>query len=252
VKGRSREGRMPLAEHLRELRRRIGRSALAILLLTSVGWVYYDRIIDFLAAPICDLRHAKTSCGTLYINGVLGPLNLQLKVALTVGVVLAAPIWLYQLWAYLAPGLHRREKRWAVIFTATATPLFAAGSYLSYLILPQAIKILLGFTPGALNNLIKFDDYLDFVLRMILVFGLSFELPLILIALSLANLLTVKRMLAWWRGAVFSIFLFTAIFTPTGDPLTMTLLAAPLIVLYFVAIFVSWIIERRRRKRVEP
>jgi len=243
---------MPLAEHLRELRRRIGRSALAILLLTSVGWVYYDRIIDFLAAPICDLRHAKTSCGTLYINGVLGPLNLQLKVALTVGVVLAAPIWLYQLWAYLAPGLHRREKRWAVIFTATATPLFAAGSYLSYLILPQAIKILLGFTPGALNNLIKFDDYLDFVLRMILVFGLSFELPLILIALSLANLLTVKRMLAWWRGAVFSIFLFTAIFTPTGDPLTMTLLAAPLIVLYFVAIFVSWIIERRRRKRVEP
>jgi sec-independent protein translocase protein TatC len=217
-----------------------------------VGWVYYDRIIDFLAAPICDLRHAKTSCGTLYINGVLGPLNLQLKVALTVGVVLAAPIWLYQLWAYLAPGLHRREKRWAVIFTATATPLFAAGSYLSYLILPQAIKILLGFTPGALNNLIKFDDYLDFVLRMILVFGLSFELPLILIALSLANLLTVKRMLAWWRGAVFSIFLFTAIFTPTGDPLTMTLLAAPLIVLYFVAIFVSWIIERRRRKRVEP
>jgi sec-independent protein translocase protein TatC len=243
---------MPLAEHLRELRRRIGRSALAILLLTSVGWVYYDRITDFLAAPICDLRHAKTSCGTLYINGVLGPLNLQLKVALTVGVVLAAPIWLYQLWAYLAPGLHRREKRWAVIFTATATPLFAAGSYLSYLILPQAIKILLGFTPGALNNLIKFDDYLDFVLRMILVFGLSFELPLILIALSLANLLTVKRMLAWWRGAVFSIFLFTAIFTPTGDPLTMTLLAAPLIVLYFVAIFVSWIIERRRRKRVEP
>ena len=243
---------MPLAEHLRELRRRIGRSALAILLLTSVGWVYYDRIIKFLAAPICDLRRAKTSCGTLYINGVLGPLNLQLKVALTVGVVLAAPIWLYQLWAYLAPGLHRREKRWAIIFTATATPLFAAGSYLSYLILPQAIKILLGFTPGALNNLIKFDDYLDFVLRMILVFGLSFELPLILIALSLANLLTVKRMLAWWRGAVFSIFLFTAIFTPTGDPLTMTLLAAPLIVLYFVAIFVSWIIERRRQKRVEP
>lgn len=252
MKGRSREGRMPLAEHLRELRRRIGRSALAILLLTSVGWVYYDRIINFLAAPICDLRRAKTSCGTLYINGVLGPLNLQLKVALTVGVVLAAPIWLYQLWAYLAPGLHRREKRWAIIFTATATPLFAGGAYLSYLVLPKAIKILLGFTPGALNNLIKFDDYLDFVLRMILVFGLSFELPLILIALSLANLLTVKRMLAWWRGAVFSIFLFTAIFTPTGDPLTMTLLAAPLIVLYFVAIFVSWIIERRRRKRVEP
>ena len=252
MKGRSREGRMPLAEHLRELRRRIGRSALAILLLTSVGWVYYDRIINFLAAPICDLRRAKTSCGTLYINGVLGPLNLQLKVALTVGIVLAAPIWLYQLWAYLAPGLHRREKRWTIIFTATATPLFAAGAYLSYLVLPKAIKILLGFTPGALNNLIKFDDYLDFVLRMILVFGLSFELPLILIALSLANLLTVRKMLAWWRGAVFSIFLFTAIFTPTGDPLTMTLLAAPLIVLYFVAIFVSWIIERRRRKRVEP
>ncbi|PHX75292.1 MAG: twin-arginine translocase subunit TatC [Actinobacteria bacterium] len=242
---------MPLAEHLRELRRRIGRSALAILLLTSVGWVYYDQLIAFLASPMCDLNEAKTSCGSLYINGVLGPLNLQLKVALTGGVILAAPIWLYQLWAYLAPGLHRREKKWAIIFTATATPLFAAGAYLSYVILPQAIKILMGFTPGTLNNLIKFDDYLDFVLRMILVFGISFELPLVMIALSLANLLTVQRMLAWWRGAVFCIFLFVAIFTPTGDPLTMVLLAAPLIVLYFLAVFVSWIIERRRGKRAQ-
>ena len=109
----------------------------------------------------------------------------------------------------------------------------------------------MGFTPGTLNNLIKFDDYLDFVLRMILVFGISFELPLVMIALSLANLLTVQRMLAWWRGAVFCIFLFVAIFTPTGDPLTMVLLAAPLIVLYFLAVFVSWIIERRRRKRAQ-
>lgn len=246
-------GQMPLADHLRELRRRVTWSLLAIGLLSIIGWVAYTPIINTLSRPVCDLSSAQTgsSCGILYISGVLGPLNLQLKVTLITGIVLAAPIWLYQTWAFVAPGLHRSEKRKTVLFAALATPLFAAGAWLAYAILPIAVKILIGFTPQSLNNLIRFDDYLDFVLRMILVFGLAFELPIFLIALNLAGLASGKAMLAKWRLAVFLIFLFVAAFTPTGDPLTMLLLALPLCLLYAAAVAFSLINDRRRASRSE-
>lgn len=246
-------GQMPLADHLRELRRRVTWSLLAIGLLSIIGWVAYTPIINTLSRPVCDLSSAQagSSCGILYISGVLGPLNLQLKVTLITGIVLAAPIWLYQTWAFVAPGLHKNEKRKTVLFAGLATPLFAAGAWLAYAILPIAVKILIGFTPQSLNNLIRFDDYLDFVLRMILVFGLAFELPIFLIALNLAGLASGKAMLAKWRLAVFLIFLFVAAFTPTGDPLTMLLLALPLCLLYAAAVAFSLINDRRRASRSE-
>lgn len=165
-----------------------------------------------------------------------------------IGIVLASPFWLYHLWAFLAPGLHKNEKKWTFIFTAAATPLFGVGAFLAYSILPIAIHLLMGFTPSSLNNLIKFDDYLDFVTRLILVFGFSFELPLVLIALSLVGILSSRRMLSWWRVSLFLIVLFTAAFTPTGDPITMLVLALPLVALYFLAILIAWLIERKRRK----
>lgn len=238
---------MPLAEHIRELRRRISWSLLAIALLSIVGWVGYTSIINTLASPVCDLKNysSGSSCGILYINGVLGPLNLQLKVTLITGIVLAAPVWLYQAWAFVAPGLHKNEKRKSLLFAFLATPLFAAGAWLAYAILPVAVKLLIGFTPSSLNNLIRFDDYLDFVLRMILVFGLAFELPIFLIALNLAGIVSGKAMIAKWRLAVFLIFLFTAAFTPTGDPLTMTLLALPLCLLYGAAVLFAVLHDRR-------
>lgn len=241
---------MPLAEHLRELRRRISWSLLAVALLSIVGWIQYQPIINTLAAPVCDLKNAgrASNCGILYINGVLGPLNLQLKVTLITGVVLAAPIWLYQTWAFIAPGLHRNEKKKSLLFAFLATPLFAAGGGLAYAILPFAVKLLIGFTPSSLNNLIRFDDYLDFVLRMILVFGLAFELPIFLVALNLAGLVSGRAMLDKWRLAIFLIFLFTAAFTPTGDPLTMTLLALPLCLLYAAAVGFSLVRDRRMAK----
>ena len=158
-------GRMPLLEHLREFRKRIVRSTTAILLAAIIGWFFYNEIITKLAEPVCDLALAQASgsntCGSLYISGVLGPLNLQIKVALLTGVIIAAPIWLYQLWAFIAPALHRKEKRNSIFFFVAATPFFATGTLLGYAILPLAIKVLFGFTPDALNNLVKFDDYLD-------------------------------------------------------------------------------------------
>ena len=246
-------GKMPLVEHFRELRRRVVRSALAILLFSAIAWFFYNQIIGKLAAPFCDLSAAQasggTKCGTLYINGVLGPLNLQVKTSFMVGLILSAPIWIYQLWAFIAPGLHKRERRRSIIFFFAAIPFFAVGSVIGYLIIPVAVRVLLGFTPGSLTNLVRFDDYLDFVLRIILLFGGAFELPVFLLALNIVGVLSARSILKPWRIAIFLIALFTAMFTPTGDPLTMSLLALPLIFFYFSAGLIALVIDRKRNRR---
>ena len=247
------DARMPLLEHLRELRKRGFRASIVIVLASFVGWFFYNDIITQLALPVCDLKAAQesgaTHCGALYINGVLGPLNLQIKVALLAGIILSAPLWLYQLWAFIAPGLHRKEKRNSILFLVFATPFLALGATLGYLILPIAIKVLFGFTPSSLSNLVKFDDYLDFVMRIILLFGLAFELPIFLVTFNLIGFLRGESILRPWRIWVFSIVLFTAAFTPTADPFTMALLAIPLCALYFMAGGIALLVDKRRDKR---
>ena len=252
---RSESVKMPLLEHLREFRKRVVRSASAISLASIVGWFFYNEIITKLAEPVCDLAAAQRSnsntCGSLYINGVLGPLNLQIKVALLTGIILSAPIWLYQLWAFIAPALHRKEKRNSIFFFVAATPFFAAGTYLGYSILPVAIKVLFGFTPESLTNLVKFDDYLDFVMRAILLFGIAFELPVFLVTFNLIGFLSGAAILRPWRIWVFCIVLFVAGFTPSADPLSMILLAVPLILLYLLSgLFALWNDRRRAKKEI--
>ena len=246
------EARMPLLDHLRELRKRVLRSAIAVLVAFSGGWYFYNTIITTLAKPVCDLKVAQeagaSSCGALYISGVLGPLDLQIKVALLTGVILSAPFWLYQLWAFIAPALHRKERRTSILFVAAATPFFAMGATLGYLILPVAIKALFGFTPNSISNLVRFDDYLDFVLRLILLVGLAFELPIFLLTFNLIGFLSGKSILKPWRVWVFAIFLAVAAFSPTADPLSMVLLSAPLIVLYFMAGGIALLVDKRRAK----
>ncbi len=244
---------MPLIEHFRELRSRLFKSTLVIALATTVTWFFYNEIITQLAKPVCDLKFAQEtgaeSCGALYISGVLGPLNLQIKVAILSGIIIAAPVWLYQLWAFIAPALHRKEKRNSIFFIIAATPFFAAGAFLGYTILPIAVEVLFGFTPDALNNLVKFDDYLDFVMRAILLFGIAFELPVFLITFNLIGFLSGKAILKPWRGWVFGITLFVAAFSPTADPLSMMALAVPLILLYlFSGVFALFNDRRRARK----
>jgi sec-independent protein translocase protein TatC len=255
MKDKSKTARMPLLEHLREFRKRVVRSATAITLAAIIGWFFYNEIITKLAEPVCDLALAQktgsNTCGSLYISGVLGPLNLQIKVALLTGVIIAAPIWLYQLWAFIAPALHRKEKRNSIFFFVAATPFFAAGTLLGYAILPLAIKVLFGFTPESLANLVKFDDYLDFVMRTILVFGLAFELPVFLVTFNLIGFLSGIAILRPWRIWVFCIVLFVAAFSPTADPLSMILLALPLISLYLLSgVFALWNDRRRSKKEI--
>jgi sec-independent protein translocase protein TatC len=246
-------GRMPLLDHLRELRSRVVKSAVAIALGSVIGWFFYNEIITKLSEPVCDLKAAQEmgtdNCGALYINGVLGPLNLQIKVAILAGIIIAAPIWLYQLWAFIAPALLRKEKRNSIFFIVAATPFFTAGAYLGYTILPIAVDVLFGFTPEALNNLVKFDDYLDFVLRAILLFGIAFELPVFLITFNLIGFLSGRAILRPWRGWVFGITLFVAGFTPSADPLSMLALAIPLILLYLCSGVFALLNDRRRAKK---
>ena len=246
-------GTMPLLDHLRELRKRIMRAAFFILIFSILGFVYYDQIITTLAEPVCDLKLAQSSgsnnCGSLFISGVLGPLNLQVKVAFLTGVIISAPFWLYQLWAFIAPALHRKERRKSVLFIIAATPFFTLGAALAYYILPIAIKVLFGFTPDSLNNLVRFDDYLSFVLRIILIFGLAFELPVFLVSLNLIGVLSGKAILKPWRFAIFGITLFVAAFSPTADPLSMAALALPLILFYFGAGGIALLVDKKRDKK---
>lgn len=255
---------MPLADHLRELRNRLAKALLAIVVVTIVAAFFYNDIINFLTKPILDSvgcaetfeQLAKSStkhqCAEITINGLLAPFTLALQVSLTAGVVAASPIWLYQLWAFVAPGLHRHEKKYAYAFVFTGAPLFFAGAFFAYEVLPTTAKVLIDFTPnGNIKNLLPLDDLLQLVTRMVIVFGLSFELPLLLIMLNLTGILTGQRMLGWWRGMILGITVFAAVATPSTDPLSMLALAGPIWVLYFGAVLFSLANDRRKRRREE-
>lgn len=251
---------MPLAEHLRELRNRLAKAVLAIVVVTVVAAFYYKNIIEFFTNPILDAVGCKSSfsdlaqqrsgtCARIVLNGLLTPFTLALKVSLMAGVIFASPIWLYQLWAFIVPGLHRHEKKYAMAFVGTGVPLFLGGAFFAYKTLPTMATVLLGFSPADLDNQLPLDDLLDLIVRMVLVFGLSFELPLLLVMLNLTGVLTGRRMLSWWRGMIMGITVFAAVATPSTDPLTMLALAGPIWVLYFVATVFSLFNDRRKRRR---
>jgi sec-independent protein translocase protein TatC len=244
---------MPLMDHLRELRRRVFVSVIALVPGVVLGWIFYDDLVRFLSAPICDVDVGGAvgggSCGPLVINGLLGPFNLQVKVALAAGFVLASPVWLYELWAFVTPGLQRNEKRWTIGFLATGVPLFIAGGAFCYLILPRTTKVLLGFTPDQVGSIVDFNDFLSIVIRLMLVFGLGFEVPVFVVMLNLLGVLPARKLAGWWRQITLGVFLFAAIATPTGDPLTMTVLAVPLCVLVVLSYLVARANDRRRSQR---
>ncbi|WLQ44084.1 twin-arginine translocase subunit TatC [Streptomyces laculatispora] len=251
------EGRMPLADHLRELRNRLLIAVLAVIVITSVTAFFYKDLIDFLIRPILEsvgctngrkVQENGHPCAEMTVFGLVAPFSIALKVSLMAGVVLSTPVWLYQLWAFLAPGLHKHEKKYALSFVGAGVPLFLVGAALAYKLMPQTAAVLLEFTPENAKNLLPVDDYLDIVMRMVIVFGLAFELPLLLVLLNFTGVLTAKRLAGWWRGMVMGITIFSAVATPTGDPLTMITLAAPIVLLYFLALGICIVNDRRRRR----
>ncbi|GGW49722.1 Sec-independent protein translocase protein TatC [Streptomyces lucensis JCM 4490] len=259
-KERDPEGRMPLVDHLRELRNRLAKGVLAILVVTIVAAFFYKDIINVITEPVLDeigchqsfgeLAESKSvHCAHITVSGLLAPFTLALKVALMAGVVLASPVWLYQLWAFVAPGLHRSEKKYAYAFVGFGFPLFLGGGYLAFHVLPTTARVMIDLTPSGAENLLPLDDLLDLVTRMIVVFGLAFEMPLLLVMLNLTGVLSGRRMLGWWRGMVIGITAFAAVATPSPDPMTMLALAAPIWGLYFIAVGIALLNDRRRARR---
>jgi sec-independent protein translocase protein TatC len=243
---------MPLADHLRELRSRLAKSLIAIAIGMVVGWVFYDEVFGIVRAPFDAVVAAAAEAGrdvTLAFTGVVDPFVMQLKVAGVTGVLLASPVWLYQLWRFVTPGLRTNERRWGLGFVAVATPLFLAGAAMAYAVLPRGLDILLGFTPENIENIVSVDRYLSFFLRMLLVFGLGFLIPVLIVALNFAGVLTAAQLRAWWRWIVMGIVLFAAAATPTGDPFNLALLALPLLALMGLAWVVAWANDRRRSRR---
>lgn len=252
------EGRMTLVEHLRELRSRLMKAVGAIVLGAIVGWFFYEQLFHLLADPlrdaidrINDSRPADEQIeASLTFNDVAGPLMMQLKISLISGLVATSPIWLYQVWAFIVPGLHRNERKWTMVFVGTAAPLFITGIVVGYLAMPKGLNVLIDFTPVDVLNLPTVDRYLSFVIRLLLVFGLAFEIPIFVVMLNLVGVLTVARLSKARAWIIFGIFVFAAVATPSTDPITMLLLATPMTILYLASELIARFIERRRRARL--
>jgi sec-independent protein translocase protein TatC len=250
-KQRDPEGRMSLGGHLRELRNRVTVAALAVAAGGTVGWIWYSPLLERLQDPLRQVAHDRgNNLVTLNFGGggITEPFSIKIKVAMFVGLMIASPVWIYEIWAFVMPGLTKKERKYAAGFLAVSVPLFLGGAYLAWLVLPKAVVTLLEFTPKGAANLPAADTYLTFVTRFILAFGLAFLLPVLMVGLNLAHVLPGRVMLRAWRVAVFHIFVFAAVMTPTPDPWTMCFMALPMIGLFFVAVGIGLLVDRSRAR----
>ena len=243
---------MTLAEHLRELRSRIIKSILAIIVAGVVGIVFYQQIIGAFVEPFKRAAEAANLTAEINFGAVADPLVIPLKIALLVGVILASPVWIYQLWAFVTPGLYRNERKWAATVVFTSVPLFLAGIALCLWLLPRGLTVIFGFTPKDVANIVLFSDYLSFVMRLVLVFGIAFLLPVFVVLLNAVGVLSGETLSNTRRWTVVGIFVFAAIATPTGDPITMVMLAGPMWILFEVAVLVCRLNDRRRTRELAP
>jgi len=245
---RRRAAAMTMMEHLSELRTRIIYSLVAFLLVSVVAFAFFEPISRFLLRPLCSLppeRLGPHGCRLIFTSA-LEPVNVRLKVTALAGIVASAPVWLYQVWAFIVPGLNRREKRYALPFVTSSVLLFSAGATFAYLTLPAALRFLVSLGGENLIPFFSAKEYLNFVGLVILVFGATFELPLLLLFLGLAGVVTVEQLRSARRGALVGIAALAAIVTPSQDPYTMLAMAVPLYGLYETVILVLAAFMRRR------
>jgi len=239
---------MPLAEHLRELRRRVLRAALAILAGAIVGYVLFPVGIELLLRPYCAAVDAVGEC-ELIVLGPLDPFLVRVRSAMVVGFVVGAPALLYQLWRFVRPGLTGRERRYVLPFVVLSQVMFVAGIAFAAWVIPRGLGILLDLGGESIRPLLGAREYLAFLLAMGLAFGIVFELPLVLAFLALAGVVTADGMRRFRRYAVVVNIIAAAVITPTGDAVTLLLVAGPMIVFYELAIVFAHLVERARRRR---
>jgi sec-independent protein translocase protein TatC len=246
------DGRMPLMDHLRELRNRVLKAAAAIVIGLCIGLIpqVHDRIWSFVYHPFQAAAfhdHAK-----LAVIGVLDPFTIWIQIAFWFGLIATCPYWLYQLWAFIAPGLYRREKRWTYVFVFTAAPLFLGGASLAYFVMSRGLRYLLALAPSGIQIIPTVSNYLSYFQAMLLGFGLAFELPLALVMANRVGILSHHQMAKWRRIMIFAVFVFSGIASPSPDPVTMLLLAVPCVVLIEVAELIIWTNDRRRARIPSP
>jgi sec-independent protein translocase protein TatC len=241
---------MTLIEHIRELRSRMFKAALGIVVGMGVGWWLSEKAFALLRKPYRELMLSNGLEDRFIQLGPTDAFMLRLKLALWLALIVSAPVWLYQLWAFVAPGLHRHERKWAYIFTAIAAPLFAAGMALGFIMGGKGLGVIMDL--GLLGpTQLEVTKYNSFMTGMMLLFGVSFEFPLLLLMLNFTGVLSGKKMLSWWRVSVFIAFVFAAITTPDPGPFGMTVFAACLSLLYFIAVGVALLNDRRRGRGKE-
>ena len=246
------DGSMTLIEHVRELRNRLFWASIGLVAGLIVGFLLSQWVFHLLEAPYCSLKSSWTDGQCRFVVlGVGDQLILRLKIALWIGLIVGAPVWLFQLWAFIAPGLHRHERKWAYIFVAIAAPLFAGGAVMAYLVVGHSLKFIMAAGVLGEPTQLEVTSYIGFVTSMILLFGVAFEFPLILLMLNFTGVVSARRLISWWRVVIFLSFAFAAIATPDPGPFGMTLLAACMSALYFLAVGVAYLNDRRKGRGKE-
>lgn len=240
---------MSLGDHLLELRRRLGVIGLSVVLAAIGGWFLADPVWYALSEPVLEIAKERDRNAEINYTTVTEAFDTKVAIAVVLGIVMAAPVWLYQVWAYLMPALLKNEKKIAIGFLSAAIPLFLAGVTVGWLLLPNMVVLLTGFAPTDTATLLTARVYLDFALKLVLAVGIGFVLPVFIVVLNGIGVLSAKAIIGGWRWAVIIIALFAAIATPAADIVSMFLLAVPMTFLYFVAWLISWLHDKRVEKK---
>jgi sec-independent protein translocase protein TatC len=240
---------MTLTEHLGELRVRIIRSALAVAVGMVLVIALYNQVLDVLLAPyqaLCDEKGPSFCDPTLNAFSPTEGLATRIRVGMYGGIILALPVILWQVWRFVVPALNAKEKKYAIPFIVSSVTLFLAGGALAYLTVGQALDFLISWSGSDVNAIFSVSSYIALIGLMIFAFGIGFLLPVLLVFLQLVNVVSARRLVLWWRYAIVVIFVIAAVITPSGDPITLLMLGVPMMILYFLAALLGWLIMRRR------
>ncbi len=239
------EGRMTLWEHIAELRSRLIKSIVAVLIGAVVGWFLYPYIFTILTDPL----HSANKSAIIIAGSPIAPLLTRIKIAGYVGIILAMPVLVWQLWRFITPGLYPHEKKYAVPFTAGAVTFFILGAFVAYITLLPTLIFLNAVGGSNIKQVYNISDYLKLVVLMIIIFGIGFEFPVLLVALEMAGVVTPAQLSHYRRWAIVGIVTVAAVIVPSSDPFSMLALAIPLYLFYELAIVFGWLFNRRKAKQ---
>lgn len=245
------EAKMSLAQHFVELRKRLMIAAIAVAVALVIGWIFRFEVWDVLRQPVKDIADSQGREASINYGDVTSGFDLQVQISLFIAILIASPVWLYQIWAFLSPGLTKKEKIYTISFFGTAIPLFLTGVYAGWMIFPNMVRLLISFAPAEDTALLTARPYLDLAIKLMLAVGVGFVLPVFLVLLNFIGVLSAKAILKGWRVAIICIILFAGITTPATDLVSMFLLAVPMVMLYYAAAGVAYLHDRRAKKKFD-